>query len=76
MATERGRRNWCRKVMPTCVSWGVSIFRLIGTCVTGAGCALPVGISVEKGDPTGVSWQVSIFPFVRVYSNCAPFDVF
>ena len=25
---------------------------------------------------TGVSWHVSIFPLVRVYSNCARFDVF
>ena len=47
-STERVHRNWCRKVMPTGVSWQVSIFRLIGTCVTGTGCALPVGISVEK----------------------------
>ena len=54
---------------------GFLIFRLIGTCVTGTGCALPVGISVEKEDPTGVSWQVSIFPFVRVCSNCDEFDV-
>ena len=44
--------------------------------MTGTGCALRVGVAVEKVDATGVSWQVSIFPFVRVYSNCAPFDVF
>ena len=43
--------------------------------MTGTGCALPVGISVEKEDPTGVSWQVSIFPFVRLCSNCDEFDV-
>ena len=49
----------------------VLIFRLIGTCVMGTGCALPVGIAVERLTRPACLGKFRFFLFQSILQLCS-----